>query len=279
MTNKEIAKKAHSIFYSTWSECIALHLHITIILFLLLSTIQVISLLVKGSFSLFDIVDNYVPQSTQRTMGIMVISVVVLLLYVPVVYMLRRYYINLITGDKISTAKQYFMHNISSARKAAVSCLLTTTMLRAIVLIPALLSSYMVYRCAFVSRLENLNTMILILFMLALGFTLVWSVFWVKYCIGLSLTKFIITLSPKMNIFDACDLSQKIMDANITRYLSFWAYNIRYIIPCAMIFPSCVFVPYIRLSYTVFVKDLLGSYWQDKYPIMIERWQRRATHI
>ena len=145
MTNKEITKKAHSIYYSTWSECIALHLHITIILFLLLSTVQVIKLLVKDSFSLFDIVDNYVPQSTQRTMGIMVISVVVLLIYVPVVYMLRRYYINLITGDKISTASQYFMHNLSSARKASVNCLLTTTMLRLIVLSPALLSSYMVY--------------------------------------------------------------------------------------------------------------------------------------
>ena len=116
--------------------------------------------------------------------------------------------------------------------------------------------------------------------MLALGFTLVWLGLWIKYCISLSLTRYIVTLSPKMNIFDACDLSCRLMDSKHTRYIFFWIYNLRYLLPCLLIFPSSVFIPYVKISYTIFVKELMGNYWQDKYPLMIERWRRRsAAHL
>lgn len=280
MTNNEISKKATKVFNATWGECVMIHLYLTLLLFMLIAVYEIFMLLSRMSLTPFEIIDSYVPKSTQRMVGIMLSSVVVLIAYIPAVFMVRRYYIGLTTDALLYRSRQYFMSNLSRTRRTAILCFLITNMLKFMVLTPAILSSYIVYRCAFVSRLDDLSTFVLIVFMLSLGFTIVWAAFWLRYCISLTLAKYIVTLSPKINIFDACDLSRKIMDSKTSRYVSFWLYNSRYLLCCLLIFPSCIAIPYVRISYIYFVRELLGPYWQDKYPLMIERWQRRAAaHI
>ena len=53
-----------------------------------------------------------------------------------------------------------------------------------------------------------------------------------------------------------------------------------WLLPCLLLFPSSMCIPFVKISYTVFVRELMGNYWQDKYPLMIERWRRRsAAHL
>ena len=280
MTDRQISKKAYEYYKYAWGQGIALHFYMMFIIALILSSQRVFVLLYKYNTPPFNIINTYVPHST-RMLAFAALGIVsVMMIYIPSMYMLRRYYIGMISGSKLSTSRQYFGANLTSTNKISIICAIVMGFLKLCTLVPAIISSYIVYRCAFVSRLENLNTFILIIFMLALGFTLVWAGFWIKYCISLCLTRYIVTLSPKMNIFDACDLSCRLMDSKHTRYIFFWIYNLRFLVLCLLVFPMSVVIPYVKISYTLFVKELMGSYWQDKYPLMIERWKRRsAAHL
>lgn len=280
MTDREISKKAFEYYRQSWGQGIALHFYMLFVLFLISTSVRVFGLLIRYNTPPFNIMNAYVPRMTRMFVLGAVGIVAVMMIFIPSAYMLRRYYIGMITGAKLSTTRQYFGSNLPGTNRISITCAVTLGFLKICMLLPAMISSYIVYRCAFVSRLENLNTFILILFMLALGFTLVWAGFWIRYCISLSLTRYIVTLSPKMNIFDACDLSCRLMDSKHTRFIFFWLYNLRFLLPCLLIFPSPVLIPFVKISYTIFVRELMGQYWQDKYPLMIERWRRRsAAHL
>lgn len=280
LTNREIAKKAREIHRRCWAQGVFLHFYLLFVILLILVSARVFTLLYASGTPPFNMIKNYVPKVTQLIFLAGLIAISLLVIYIPALYMLRRYYIGMVQNDRISTTRQYFGANLSGTKLIAMRCAVTMLFLKLFTLLPALVSSYIVYRCAFVARLENLSKLILIIFMLALGFTLVWVGFWLKYCISLSLTRYIVTLSPKMNIFDACDLSCRLMDSKHMRYVSFWFYNLKYLLPCLVVFPIPLAFPYVKLSYTLFVKDILGTYWQDKYPLMIERWRRRnAAHV
>lgn len=279
MSIKEINKIAHDHFTKGWCTGIVLFIYRMFVATLLAAVIRLFSIFAVKRYGPFEIIYEYVPARTRMIVYGVMLFAAIMIIYVPALYMLRRYYIGIIYGREMSTTRQYFGAYIRQTKKVAVSCASVRLMLKFFTLVPAMLSSYIVYRCAFVSRLENLNTAILIVFMLSLGFTLVWIGFWIKYCISLCLAPYIMTLSPKMDPFDACDLSCRLMDGKHTVYISFWFYNLRYILPCALVFPAFICVPRVQISYTVFVRELLGMYWQDKYPLMIERWKRRALSL
>ncbi|MBO6141165.1 MAG: hypothetical protein J6O40_05150 [Ruminococcus sp.] len=280
MTNRQISQKAVEYYRDSWGQGIALHFYMVFVYILILASVRVFGLLYEHNSPPFNIISTYVPRTTMLIVFGAVGTISVMLAYIPSMFMMRRYYIGIVSGSRLSTTRQFFGANLPFINRISITCALTMFFLKACTLLPALISSYIVYRCAFVSRLENLSTAILILFMLALGFTLVWAGFWIRYCISLCLTRYIVTLSPKINIFDACDLSCRLMDSNHTRFILFWVYNLRYLLPCLLLFPSSVCIPFVKISYTVFVRELMGNYWQDKYPLMIERWRRRsAAHL
>ena len=280
LTNREIADKARVIYRKHWGLGIALHFYMLFVLILIIASARVFELLYEKGTPPFDMIKAYVPLQTRVFVLATVGTVSVLMIYIPTMYMLRRYYIGMTSNYKISITRQFFGANLSSTNKVSIKCAITMGFLKLCTALPAILSSFIVYRCAFVARLENLSKLILLIFMLALGFTIIWTGFWIKYCISLCLTRYIITLSPKMNIFDACDLSCRLMDSKHMRYISFWVYNLRYLLTCLLVFPITLAVPFLKISYTLFVRELLGDYWQDKYPLMIERWRRRsAAHV
>ena len=82
------------------------------------------------------------------------------------------------------------------------------------------------------------------------------------------------TLNPRTNIFDACDLSVRLMDGQHGRYISFLLSFVMYIPALLLVYPVFIIYPYFRLSYIVFLQDIMGSYWQDKMPSMIKRWRK-----
>ena len=280
LTNKQISEKARGIYRRYWGQGLVLHFYLLFVLMLILATARVFELLYSSGTPPFNYIKQYVPRATRFAFLGLVGAVMVMFIYIPTTYMLRRYFIGMISSYKISTTRQFFGANLPATNAISIKCAAAMLFLKICTLLPAALSSYIVYRCAFVARLENLSKLVLIVFMLSLGFTLVWLGFWIKYCISLSLTRYIVTLSPKMNIFDACDLSCRIMDSKHLLFISFWVYNLRYLVLCVLVFPTSLAVPFVKISYTLFVKELLGQYWQDKYPLMIERWRRRsAAHI
>ena len=280
LTNREISAKARTVYRRHWGLGVVLHFYLLFVIILMLSTARLFELLYEKDTAPLSYIKTYVPKATRFMVLGIISSVMVLMIYIPTMYMLRRYFIGMVANYRISTTRQFFGANLSSTNAISIRCAAVMLFLKLITALPGAISSYIVYRCIFVARLENLSKWILILFMLALGFTLVWFGFWCRYCISLCLTRYIVTLSPKMNIFDACDLSCRLMDSKHTRYIFFWAYNLRYLLLCLAVFPISIVVPYVKISYTLFVKELLGQYWQDKYPLMIERWKRRsAAHI
>ena len=280
MTDRQIAEKARAIHRHYWGLGIALHFYLMFVVILIVATTRVLTLLYKSQTPPFNYIKQYVPKMTRYAFVVIVGGVMIFCIFVPAMYMLRRYYIGMLSHYRISTTRQYFGANLPFTNKVSIRCAAVMFFLKVCTLLPAMISAYIVYRCIFVSRLENLSKFVLIAFMLALGFTIIWFVLWIKYCISLCLTKYIVTLSPKMNIFDACDLSCRLMDSKHLRYVMFWLYNARYLVLCVFLFPVSIVVPYVKISYTLLVKELLGQYWQDKYPLMIERWKRRsAAHI
>ena len=82
------------------------------------------------------------------------------------------------------------------------------------------------------------------------------------------------TLNPRTNIFDACDLSVRLMDGQHGRYISFLLSFVMYVPALLLVYPVFIIYPYFRLSYIVFLQDIMGSYWQDKMPSMIKRWRK-----
>ena len=140
--------------------------------------------------------------------------------------------------------------------------------------VPFAISSYSVYYWGWVCKLSELTSAGLLCFMFSLGLSVVFFGLMVHYWISLALAPYIMTLNPRTNIFDACDLSVRLMDGQHGRYISFLLSFVMYIPALLLVYPVFIIYPYFRLSYIVFLQDIMGSYWQDKMPSMIKRWRK-----
>ena len=140
--------------------------------------------------------------------------------------------------------------------------------------VPFAISTYSVYYWGWVCKLSELTSAGLLCFMFSLGLSVVFFGLMVHYWISLALAPYIMTLNPRTNIFDACDLSVRLMDGQHGRYISFLLSFVMYIPALLLVYPVFIIYPYFRLSYIVFLQDIMGSYWQDKMPSMIKRWRK-----
>ena len=116
----------------------------------------------------------------------------------------------------------------------------------------------------------------LLCFMVSIGFTAVWIGVIARYYLSLFLVPYIIDLNPRANLFDACDLSIKLMDGNHMRTVSFALSMIPLLLPCLLVYPCLIVYPYLTECKLLFAKDILGNYWQDKIPAMARRWEKQA---
>lgn len=199
-----------------------------------------------------------------------------LLLFMPEVFFLRRHFIDISEGGGYSRTKQYIRSNAEKILPRVLGTVFITTLLKFFAAVPIAIGAYGIYYWGWVCKLDELTLMGLFVFMLSLGFTVVWTGVFIHYCISLSLTGYIMALNPRANIFDACDLSVRLMDGRHGRYISFILSFIKFLPLCLFIYPIFVVIPYFMFSYVVFIKDIMGDYWQDKLPAMIQRWEKHV---
>ena len=114
----------------------------------------------------------------------------------------------------------------------------------------------------------------LFVFMFFIGFTIIWLAVYIKYCASLALAPYIMSLNPRTNIFDACDLSAKLMDGHYGDYFSLIRSFAIYLPLVVLVYPFFLLYPFWAASYNIMIKEIMGSYWQDKMPSMIRRWQK-----
>lgn len=126
---------------------------------------------------------------------------------------------------------------------------------------------------------EQLSLCDLVLFMLSIGFTIVWAGELVHYYVSLFLVKYIIAINPRANFFDACDLSVKLMDGKHQRYFEHMFGLIPCMLPAVLIYPLFIIYPYMTEANLLFAKEIMGDYWQDKIPTMARRWERQQERL
>ena len=191
-------------------------------------------------------------------------------------YILNRIYVDLFTGRNYLETRRYMQHNSRQVHPKATFSMLLPMMLRLIMLSPIFLSIYGIWYWGFSQRDRDLTTMGLFVFMISIGFTIVWTGVFIHYCISISLAKYIMLLNPRANVFDACDLSARIMDGKHGRYLSFLFSFAKFIPLLLMLYPVFFLEPYFKMCWCAFAEEMMGSYWLDKFPAMIQRWNKYA---
>ncbi|MGN0633394.1 MAG: hypothetical protein ACI4JW_05950 [Oscillospiraceae bacterium] len=119
----------------------------------------------------------------------------------------------------------------------------------------------------------------LVIFMLSIGFTLVWSGVCAHYFLSLSLVKYICEIDPRANFFDACDLSVKLMDGKHQRVFSLYLSTVPIMLFAALLYPLVVLYPFMLESRLILAKEIMGVYWQDKLPGMAKRWEKQQQRL
>ena len=276
MTNKQIRSRAREKLNGRWGTAIAL----TVFKVSFILAWVVFEILLYFLFDRIGIEYNYYPAylfGTHFGRFMMLIRLLMLLfVFNPERYILQRIYVDLYTGRNFTETRRYIQHNSRAVHPRATLSMLLPMALRLIVLSPIFVSLYGIYYWGFSQKSTSLTTGGLFVFMISIGFTIVWAGVFVHYTISLSMTKYIMLLNPRANIFDACDLSVRIMDGQHTRYLMFLLSFAKYLPLIVMFYPLFFFEPYFKMCWCSFAEELMGNYWQDKYPAMIQRWNKYA---
>ena len=130
LTNREIAKKAREIHRRCWAQGVFLHFYLLFVILLILVSARVFTLLYESGTPPFNMIKNYVPKVTQLIFLAGLIAISLLVIYIPALYMLRRYYIGMVQNDRISTTRQYFGANLSGTKLIAMRCAVTMLFLK-----------------------------------------------------------------------------------------------------------------------------------------------------
>ena len=276
MTNKQIRAKAVEKLNGHWGTAIAL----TVFKVSFLLAWAVFEALLYFIFDHLEIEYNFYPNymfGTHFGRFMTIVRLLVLLfVFNPERYILRRIYVDIYSGRNFTETRRYIQHNSRAVHPRAIFSMMLPMALRMIVLSPIFVSLYGIYYWGFSQKSSSLTTAGLFVFMISIGFTIVWAGVFLHYCISLSMTKYIMLLNPRANIFDACDLSVRIMDGKHTRYIMFLLSFAKFIPLLLMFYPIFMLEPYFKMCWCAFAEEIMGSYWQDKYPAMIHRWNKYA---
>ncbi len=276
LTNSQIKKKALERLKGKWGTTISFSVFKSAFLLIFVT----VELLLYVIFRHIGIEYSFYPSFLLGTgLGRFMLSVRILLLlflFTPEYYILRRLMIDIYEGNNFVETRRYIQYNSRKIHPKSTLASVLPTMLKFFAAIPLLIGAAGIYYFGFKHSGDTLTTVDLFLFMLSIGFSIVWTGVFIHYCISLTMTKYIMSLNPRANVFDACDLSVKLMDGNHGRYLSLLLSFAKYIPLLLLIYPYFVFEPYFKMTFIAFAEDVMRSYWQDKYPAMIKRWNKYA---
>lgn len=189
-------------------------------------------------------------------------------------HVVRRMFVDITVGKDYILSRQYIFAHTNEFIRLSLRSSLIMNFLKLVMFTPAVLSGYMIYRWSLLNRTDELTSLGLFVFMAFIGFTLIWLGVFCKYCASLALAPYIMSLNPRTNVFDACDLSAKLMEGHYGQYFSLVISFVVYIPLMLLIYPVFVLYPFWAASYDTLIKDIMGDYWQDKMPAMIRRWQK-----
>ena len=276
MNEKEIRSEAFQWLRKRWDNVFVLSLFETALVFAFIAIeLAVYSICVHFeidySLSLTKLV------STPMNIFMLIFRVMMIIFaLLPELFIIRRFYLDILAGRDLFETRRYIIYNTRRIHPRITLTCFVTAMLKLFALTPMLIGIYGIYYFGRQARSDDLSTFVLFMFMLSMGFTVVWLGLFVHYCISLSLTKYIMSLNPRANIFDACDLSVKLMEGNHTRYIQLMLSFAKFLPLLVLVYPLFIFVPYYRASQAVLAEEIMGSYWHDKLPAMVKRWNKYA---
>ena len=274
MTNKEIKLSARKNISQNMGNCVSLTAFLfAVFVFLGLCELALFMLFKRIGWEYF-----FSWQGIKDHVSVRLFWFLDLIVIIPFasfeMWTVRRFFVDIARADSYVGSRQYInSHSYVYYSHTMFSSIIINS-LKLFSAVPFAISTYSVYYWGWVCKLSELTSAGLLCLMLSLGLSVVFFGLMVHYWISLALAPYIMTLNPRTNIFDACDLSVRLMDGQHGRYISFLLSFVMYIPALLLVYPVFIIYPYFRLSYIVFLQDIMGSYWQDKMPSMIKRWRK-----
>lgn len=189
-------------------------------------------------------------------------------------FILKRVMLDIATNKSVEDSRRYISAHAWALYKKSFLVNLELCFLKGFTAVPGIIGIYGINHWSRILLVDELTSVGLFCLTGSISLTCVWAILWSHYLLSLSLTPLIMTLNPRSNIFDACDLSVKIMDGRRGQYLRFLGAFLKYLPLAAMIYPLLLLYPYFYLSRLLFQLELLGPRGVDKMPGMIRRWKK-----
>lgn len=201
------------------------------------------------------------------------------LLFSTLLYLICRNFISFTYSDKEDHTRRFLSGHIRRLIFPCVRNNINLFFIKLLTISPALVSAYFMVDIYRTGVNGDLAMWRLFCFMLATGFTLIWSALAVHYHMSLCLVPYIIELNPRASFFAVCDLSVKLMDGNHVRMFSFMISLIPSLLSGLLIYPMLIIYPYITECKLLFAHEIMGDYWQDKIPAMARRWEKQMARM
>lgn len=192
----------------------------------------------------------------------------------PCFSLVRRLYVNVAIGSEMGDTRRYISAHSVKYYSSAFYASFVQVFIKLTAIVPGMLFAYGSYYYAREITLNELTSQALFALTAFLSLTAVWIILSVRYFISLAMTPYIVSLNPRANIFDACDMSVKLMDGNHGRYIGFILHFLKFLPAVLLVYPFFVIYPYFKVSYSLFMYELMGENRSDKMPGMIKRWKK-----
>ena len=274
MTNKMIKDRAKKLLKEHIVAAVisSLYLFSVLILIVLLETIIFIGLRLLG-------VDHHIFSLrfyVQNPIAVLFLALRIAGYYAifsTQAYIARRSVIGFANDDK--TLERYLAAHLRLLLMPSLKCSMQLAGLKILVLSPAAFSAYGIAKSAQIGSSGKISIAGLFIFMLCIGFTIVWIGVCIHYFMSLSLVKYILVLNPRTEFFAACDLSIRLMEGKHYRVMMFYFSFIPFLPAVLLIYPCLVILPYFMDCRMILAKEIMGVHWQDKLPAMARRWEKR----
>ncbi len=276
-TNKEIRQEAAQVLMKS-SDIAAVGT-----IFMLAAVVMVILLeaMIFYASKLLGI-EGYQPLETEFYTGFsagMILLVIRLVIYnellIGMSYMVHRYFINITQGTP--QVAKYMSHHMKKMFLPNLVCGIKLMIYKLMLCLPLFIGIFGISHYYHKGITGDISMSGLVIFMLCIGFSIVWVGELVHYFTSLSLVKYIIQLNPRANFFDACDLSVKLMAGRHREVASFIIGSLPVLLPCVLIYPIALVYPFVTECRTILAREIMGDHWQDKIPAMAKRWEKQLA--
>ena len=274
MTNNEIKREAKRILSKNSGDCASLMIFmLSVIAFILMCEITTYLVLKTIGWQWILDITQFFTNKIVRWYWIIKVIILTMLL-MPEFSIIRRLFLDTACGGSYISTRQFISaHSVKYYTNALYNSFIYY-LIKFFTAVPGFICLYSIYYWVWIFRLNTLTSSGLFAFMMSIGFSLIYSGFYFHYCISISLTPYIMALNPRTNVFDACDLSVKLMEGNHSRYISYLLSFVKYLPALVFVCPFFAIFPYFKTGYILLVRDIMGYYWQDKMPGMVKRWKK-----